>query len=357
MTAPDSAGGLELEDIHEGADAALEELRGKRVPAWYGSDENVAVAAEYGAARSGAAIVDLSDRGLLRATGPQRQKFLHSLLSNDVDLPPGCGSRNALMDVKGHIQALIRCSVTAQAVVMELPGQQIEATEKILLHYKVAAPVRFARGDEVVLGLLGPDAEQTLVRTGGSAPGAAPESHMEGTIADLPLRIIRAGDLPALGLMLHVPAATAAAVWDALVAAGAAPLGRRALDVLRIEDGCPWYGPDVSDAQILHETGMLAAYHSSAKGCYLGQEVVARLEGRGGHVNKQLRALQLTAPASPGATIEVDEREVGRITTYGTSPEHGPIAMGYIHRDHYDPGTVVTVDGRRATVASLPFGT
>src|SRR5262249_22712267 len=127
------------------------------------------------------------------------------------------------------------------------------------------------------------------------------------------------------------------------------------LEVLRIEAGLPWYGPDVSEENLLHETGQLQAYHSFSKGCYLGQEVVARLDGRGGNVNKKLCGLRLTQPAAAAAPITADGESIGHVTTAGVSPRLGPIAPGYLHRSHFEPGTAVTVDGAPATVVALPF--
>ena len=120
------------------------------------------------------------------------------------------------------------------------------------------------------------------------------------------------GDLPAGGLSLHVAPDAKDRVIGALGAAGAAALSPAVLDLLRIEDGTPWMPPDVGEENLLHETGLLREYHSSTKGCYLGQEVVARLEGRGGNVSRQIRGLRLDAPARAGAAVSHEGREVGR---------------------------------------------
>jgi folate-binding protein YgfZ len=164
-----------------------------------------------------------------------------------------------------------------------------------------------------------------------------------------------ASDLPAAGVVLHVPAAAEAEIRTALEAAGAVPVGRETLDVLRIEDGVPWFGPDVTEANLLHETGLVAQYHSPTKGCYVGQEVIARLEARGGNVNKGLRGLRLRAPATPGDAIRAGGADVGRVTTAGVSPRLGPIALGYVHRSRFEPGTEVEVGGAVATVTALPM--
>ena len=130
------------------------------------------------------------------------------------------------------------------------------------------------------------------------------------------------------------------------------PVGLDALDVRRIETVRPWWGDDVTEENLLHETGLLEECASFSKGCYVGQEIVARLDARGGNVNKALRGLRLEAPATPGAPVRVGGKSVGRVTTAGVSPRLGPIALAYLHRDHFAPGTTVEVDGRPATVVT-----
>jgi folate-binding protein YgfZ len=127
------------------------------------------------------------------------------------------------------------------------------------------------------------------------------------------------------------------------------------LDVLRIEDGRPWFGPDIGEENLLHETGLVREYHSPTKGCYVGQETIARLDARGGNVNKRIRGLRLSATAEAGSKVWSEGKEVGRITTAGLSPRLGPVAMGYVHRSRFDPGTHVDVDGAPAAVVRLPF--
>ncbi len=346
---------LALHDLHALGGAAFESTTGLLLPAFYGRE--TAVAAEYAAARETAAITDLSDRALLAVTGPIRQKFLHNILSADVqNRSAGQGCLAALMDVKGHLVSFLRVLVTADRVWLEMPSDRLAVVEAALLHYRVAAPVRFERAADVVLGLLGPQAEAVLQRAGlSTALPSAAEDHVEASLAGVAVRVIRASDLPADGLALHVSAADAPTVWEALLAGGAVPLGRRALDILRVEDGRPWYGPDVDEHNLLHETGVLDLYRSPAKGCYIGQEVLARLDGRGGHVNKALRGLRLGAPARAGDAIEREGREVGRITTAALSPRLGPIAMAYLHRSAAEPGMRVDVAGSPALVDRLPL--
>jgi len=343
-----------LHEAHAAAGAAFLEAAGRLLPSWYGTE--AAVPAEYAAARDGAALVDLADRGLLEASGPERQKFLQGMLSNDVlDRKPGEGCLAALMTAKGHLQALVRALVTKDAVLLETPDDRLDAVERMLLHYRVAAPVRFRRRPTSVLGLLGPRAREVLGAAGCEIGEAAAEAHREASLAGQAVRVARASDLPRAGFAIHVDPEGAAAVWSALLAAGARPLGRAALDALRVEDGCAWYGPDATAENLLHETGLVRLYHSPTKGCYIGQEVIARLDARGGHVNKQLRGLRLSAAAPSASPVTAEGKDVGRVTTSALSPRLGPIAMAYVHRSHFEPGSIVEVAGRPATVAALPL--
>jgi folate-binding protein YgfZ len=310
---------------------------------------------DYAAAREGAAVTSLPERAVLAATGPQRQKFLHSMLSNSIEgLQPGQGCLAALMDVKGHLLALMRVLVTKDAVLLELPQERLARVHETLLFYKVAAPVRFEARPVAILALLGPRTKAIFEALSVQPPGAA-QAHVEANVAGHPVRVVRASDLPADGHVVHVLPEHAVAVREALLAGGATPLSRDTLDVLRVEDGRPWYGPDITEDNLLHETGLLGEYHSSTKGCYVGQEVVARLEGRGGNVNKLLRGLRLGGPAGAGAAVLRDGREVGRVTTSGVSPRSGPIALAFVQRSAFEPGTQLEVAGRPASVVELPF--
>ena len=181
--------------------------------------------------------MSLADRGVLAAAGPDRQKFLQAMLSNEVAaLTAGQGNAAALMDVKGHVQALLRVLVLKDAVHLEMASDRIAAVEATLNHYKVAAPVRFAAKPLAVLALVGPRAEAVLAAAGAEAPpddrGGASSRRASRAVR---FASIRAGDLPRPGFVLHVAEADASAVRDALVAAGAA-----ALEPGRPSTPCAW---------------------------------------------------------------------------------------------------------------------
>jgi folate-binding protein YgfZ len=345
---------LLLHGAHETAGALFDESCGYILPGVYGDSHGAE--AEYAAARDAVAVIDLTDRGVLRLSGVARQKLLHSILSHDVaSLAPGQGRRAALLEPKGHVLALLRVLAGTDSIDLEIPLSRLDLVARALDHYRVAAPVRIARTDLGVLGVLGPKAALALAHLGPDAAALEPEAHAEGQLEGAAVRVVRAGDLPAGGFVLHAGASSLPALWASLTGAGARPVGRRALDALRVEEGRAWFGPDVSDANLLHETALLDELHSPTKGCYVGQEIVARLEGRGGKVARALRGLLLGAPVDAGAELFVGEKAVGRVTTAAVSPRLGPIAFAYVHRDHLAPGTEVRIGDVTARVQPLPL--
>jgi folate-binding protein YgfZ len=313
---------------------------------------DVALEREYGAGRERAALVTLA-RGTLEVTGPKRQDFLHAMLSNEVkDLAPGDGRRAASMTVKGSLLALLRVLVDKSVVVLETEQDRLEPLLRTLEFHKVGAPVRFAVARTGVLALFGPQARDVLGRAGAEAVPEGDEAHASVSLGGTAVRLVRAGDLPGAGFVVHAPLDAADSVASALRAAGAEPIGRAATDALRVESFVPWYGSDVTEGNLLHETGLLSVLHSSTKGCYVGQEVIARLEGRGGNVNKALRGLRLSAPAAAGTALTAEGKDVGWLTTAAVSPRLGPIALGYVHRTHFASGSAVDAAGARATVVA-----
>ena len=136
---------------------------------------------------------------------------------------------------------------------------------------------------------------------------------------------------------------------------GAAPVGEAAAEIVRVERGRPRYGIDLDDTVIPQEAGLNERAVSFTKGCYVGQETVARLYYRG-KPNRHLRGLRLSAPAEPGAELRLGERVVGQLTSAVLSPAHGPIGLALVRREA-EPGATVSVGehGAEAEVVELPF--
>ncbi len=306
--------------------------------------------------REGAAWIRADHLGLIRVAGPNRAKFLHNLLSNDIaNLAPGQSRLAALMNLKGQQVAWMRVLCESDALICELPVATRDTVVETFIHYKVGAPVRFEKIEAVIFGVFGGRAPQVLTDCGFTSLPAAVDTFSTSPFQGGGVRVSRGRDLPAAGFTLHADAHQASAIEQALQARLGDAMAPKTLDTLRVEEGLPWHGIDVREENLLHETGQLDVYHSASKGCYLGQEVVARLEGRGGNVNKKLLGLRCASPVHAGADILADEKVIGRVTSAGTSPSFGPVAMGYVHRAHAEPGTKVIVSGVECEVAALPF--
>ena len=306
--------------------------------------------------RENAGWCRLGRLALIRVVGPNRVKFLHNLLSNDIaGLATGQSRLAALMSLKGQQVAWMRVSAEGDALVCELPIAVREIVVETFLHYKVGAPVRFEKLEAAAFGVFGARAAEKLNACGFTAVPADPDTFLTCPFRGGSVRIHRAPDLPAGGFSIHVEPAQLEGVTQALQSHIGVALTVETLDTLRVEEGLPWHGIDVTEENLLHETGQLNVYHSPSKGCYLGQEVVARLEGRGGNVNKKFLGLRCASAVAAGAEILAEDKVIGRVTTVGTSPTFGPIAMGYLHRSHAEPGTPVKVAGVPCTISNLPF--
>jgi folate-binding protein YgfZ len=240
-------------------------------------------------------------------------------------------------------------------LICELPLEVRDTVVDTFIHYKVGAPVRFEKTDAEVFGLFGNKASQALISLGLTTIPAGLETFTTDSFAGSALRVSRGRDLPAEGFTVHVPQAAALGLEEKLHSLLGEPMPASVLETLRVEEGLPWHGIDVKEENLLHETGQLGVYHSPSKGCYLGQEVVARLEGRGANVNKRLVGMKCSRAVASGADVLAEGKVVGRVTSAGVSPEFGPIAMGYLHRSHADAGATVDIGGARAEVIALPF--
>jgi folate-binding protein YgfZ len=179
-------------------------------------------------------------------------------------------------------------------------------------------------------------------------------------IAGADALIVRTDEAGVDGYDVIVDRAALDAVRHALVAAGAAPASPEDLETVRVECGRPLFGADLDSDTIPLEAGLDARAISRSKGCYVGQEVIVRVQDRGhGRVARRLVGLTLDGDAAVpprGATIRAADREAGRVTSAVWSPSLArPVALGYLHRDFVEPGTHVSIDGADAVVTALPL--
>jgi folate-binding protein YgfZ len=349
---------LTLQDLHRSEGARLRDISGWLQPGDYGD-----VAAEHRAVMTGAGVIDRSMLGKATVTGRDRAAFLQGMLSNDVKaLQPGQGCPAAFLDAHGKVVSLLVVYALEASILLELPTGStqkfLEAIDKFLISEKAY----FEASDEAyaILAVQGPEAMEVLSGAAGISLELAPYAHTEVSIAGAPVRVASRTEAVTPGFHCWTAPDHAAAVWKALRDAGAVPVGADAAEILRVEAGIPVYGPDVDDTVILPET-RLDALVSYTKGCYIGQETVARVKYRG-HINRGVSGLVVSGDEVPshGDLVLADDKEVGRITSAVRSIALGkPIGLGYIRREHFEPGSPVSVKvGDKligAQVAALPF--
>ncbi|ATB28543.1 YgfZ/GcvT domain-containing protein [Melittangium boletus] len=351
---------LSLHFLHEQAGARFQDVQGREVVSDYGNE-----AAEYRAARETVALHDATYREALRITGEDRTSFLHGMVTQDVKgLAAGASTYAALITVKGAMVGDARILRRDTDLLLDVePGLGVkvrEFLEKFLISED--AELHDATEELGVLRLLGPRTPELLTAALGTPSEPLPQDATRPVhLAGQDVLLVGNTRLQAQGVDVLVPRQGLEAVWKAFVTAGGplelAPVGWRALEVVRVEAGVPRYGQDMVDTTIPLEANLTHAI-SYNKGCYIGQEVIARATFRG-HMNRKLAGLRLGADgAAPGTELKKDGKKVGWLTTVTRSPgANESRALGYVHRDHLEPGTVLTVgEGPgEATVTALPF--
>lgn len=350
-------------DADSRAGARFAEDAGWRMPAQFGDPS-----AEYQHALSAAAVFDVSNRGKVFVSGREAAQFLHNLCTNEVvRMAPGAGCEAFLTDGRAKVVSFARIyrlpstdedrfwldvdPGTAAAVAAHLDRHHISEQVEI-----IDRTSEFGR-----LHLAGPRAGDVVAKLlGGTDPPFVEHAHFIGTLGSIDgCEIRRSDSLGMPGYDLICPVAAAERVWEEVVAAGAAPAGWKAYDILRVEAGTPVYGKDIDDTNLPQEIGRTDRAISFTKGCYIGQETVARIRTYG-HVNRSLVGLRVKGdqPVPAGTKLYRDGQEIGRVTSSVLSPRLGPIALAYVKRGLETPGSVVemqTAGGESAEVAGLPF--
>ncbi|NOK39219.1 aminomethyl transferase family protein [Corallococcus exercitus] len=349
---------LTLHFVHERVGARFIPVGGREVVAGYGD-----VGAEYGAARDAVALHDASYREILRITGEDRASFLHGMVTQEVkNLPVGSAAYAAFITVKGAMVGDARILKREDDLLLDLePGLGAKVRE-FLDKYLISEDAELHDGTPEWgwLKLLGPRTAGVLAAVlGGPLELPAPLSSRKAAIAGQDVWLLGTA-LPGglSGVDVLVPRAGLEAVWAALVGAGGVtPVGFDALELVRVEAGVPRYGQDMVDTTIPLEANLTNAI-SYNKGCYIGQEVIARATFRG-HMNRKLAGLLLgEQDVAPGTELRRGEKKVGWVTSVVTSPAKGQrVALGYVHRDSLEPGTELTLGegAGTVTVAALPF--
>ena len=307
--------------------------------------------AQYRQLREEAGLLERRERGLIAVTGADGAEYLQGQLTSDVEaLAPGEGQYSALLDRKGHLQADMRVlRPAAEEILIDTEAAALPAALKHLTMYSIGRDVSVAEvsAERAILSLIGPRSAEV------AAAPPLPEDACEA---------VGVGGTECLavgtreGIDLICAAADAERLAAALREAGAVEVSPEAVELLRIEAGVPRFGAEMGAETMPAEAGIVERAVSFTKGCYIGQETVARLHYKG-KPNRHLRGLRLSAAAEPGAALRLGEKEVGQLGGAAVSPALGPIGLAILRREA-EPGAELSVgeDGVKAVVVDLPFG-
>jgi tRNA-modifying protein YgfZ len=339
------------------------ELTGRRL----GLDAETAH--DYEAFHDGAALIDLSDRGRMRFSGAGARNALNGVLTCDIaPLAAGEGTYGVALTSKGKVVADAAVFASADSFLVECSASAWPGWQQLVSKY--INPRLAARKDESAtmgaIGVFGPEAARIVAAITGSDKAALEAltmySHVDVIFTAGSVSIGRIPDMGVEGFRMMTARAAVDALRSAAIAEGARAIGVRAAECARIEAGRPVWGIDMDESTLPQEANLEAiGAISYTKGCYTGQEVVARLHFRG-HVNRRLMGLRIEGTAMPGRGTELtnsEGAECGDVRSSILSPRFGVIALAMVRRE-VDAGSqvIVQIDGAeaRAEVTPLPFG-
>jgi len=353
---------LALHKTHAAAGARFFRDGDFELPAHYGDPLR-----EYRAIRRGLALADLSYQGLWRVTGDDHTTFLKGLISNDLPKAEShLGTRACLLTAKGKILSDFFLYPLFEGLLMELEYGNAEKTKADFMRFRLRSKVEMKSPGWGRVLVSGPNAQQFLEEYLGEKLAVLGEKSVyEKEINGERIICIKRSMTGETDFHLYIANEGLESLWESLMSHGAEweiqPVGQDALEICRVEAGKPRYGIDMNEETIPVEAGIQGEVISYTKGCFPGQEVIARLKTYG-HVNRQLSGLILdgeTLP-KPGAAVFQGEKTVGWLCSVVRSPFVGKIiAMGYLRREVLSPGTALTVpvDSKQqdAETTALPF--
>jgi glycine cleavage system T protein len=356
---------LALHEVHALLGALFTQVLEWEVPANYGNAQD-----EHLTVRKSVGISDLSFRGLIRITGVDRAKFLQGLVTNDVmKLTEGQGLYAAILNPKGRMLADLKIYAIREALLIDLDREITDKTVQILNRYKLMSKAKLEdlTDSMVHLAIHGPLAKQVLGKVLGSTlPEPQEFSSIQIQWQGHEISLIRSLYTGEEGFDLMLPTQGGTQLWKELfdtgLNSGIKPVGLEALESLRVEAGVPRYGIDMDENTFPPEAGLEDKAISYTKGCYVGQETIARIRTYG-QVHRKLMGLILKGGlARHQDKVFKDDQEVGFVTSAIVSPTLGqPIALSYLRHKIVQPGHEVTVmsnqDGSKilAQVVGLPF--
>jgi folate-binding protein YgfZ len=305
---------------------------------------------EYAAATEGCGLFDRSERGKLALTGPAAKDFLQGQVTNDVEsLEPGDGCYAAFLMPKGKMLGDLRVLDAGHELLLDTERVALQPLFNMIRRTMIGYDVQLHKRtlERGLISLIGPESGHVA---GATNLPRHEHAHVELELHGIPVRAIRTD----AGIDLLCDSERTGDLRETLHRAGAQELSEATAECVRIERGRPRYGVELDDGVIPQEAGLNERAVSFEKGCYVGQETVARLHYRG-RPNRQLRGLRLSAPVEPGAVLRLGERELGQVASATVSPRLGPLALALVRREAELGSTVALGDEVTAQVVELPF--
>jgi len=315
------------------------------------TEVDVEIDGQYRAMKEGAGVLDRSSRGIMIVRGPDAAEFLQGQLTNDIEaLEPGAGCYTALLDRKGHMQADMRVLRLSNGDLwLDTEPEALPTVERHLRMYSIGREVEVedGSGEWTLLSVIGPAASEMS----GAGPLSGEHSQREYSRDGVEIHAVATD----LGVDLIARAGQAAELKSLLAATEAVDVTEAATEILRVESGRPRFGREMTTATIPQEAAIDDRAVSFTKGCYIGQETVARLHYKG-KPNRHLRGLRLEGEVSNGDEIHLGDRAVGQVGTAVLSPAHGRIALAVVRREA-EAGAHVEIGDAAvgAEVAEPPF--
>lgn len=341
-----------LRDLQQATGATFNEAE---VPHTFGQDDAALAAAE-----TGAVLLDRSHWGLLQISGEDRLRFLHNQTTNTFEQrQPGEGCDTVFVTSTARTMDLANVYVTADSLlILTSPGQDQRLFDWMDRYIFPADRVSLTNltPTTAIFSLIGPESTELLRRAG--LPESAVNSqapygqHHVVQIADMAVRVAVGSGLGLPGWTIIVPLEAASQVWQTLVQAGAIPAGETLWQRLRIQQGRPLPGAELTEDYNPLEAGLWQSI-SFDKGCYIGQETIARLNTYQG-VKQQLWGIRLGAMVAAGTPIKLGEEKIGTLTSVVDTAD-GPLGLGYIRTKAGGAGLGVAVGEATGTVIDIPF--
>jgi tRNA-modifying protein YgfZ len=341
-----------LRDAQVDGGAELAEIEGITLPVSFGNDVEVLEDWE-----NRVLLVDRTHWGKILVKDSDRLPFLHNQSSNDLKiLKPGQGCDTVFLTSTARTIDLTTAYVLEDAVLLlTSPNrcQQLFTNLDKYIFFADRVQLTNASDDYAIFNLIGAASFQILEKLGINFPLDQPYgTHQEFTMGDITLRVAIGSSLATPGYTLIVPLAQAAQLWQQLVNLGIAPIGTNLWETLRILQGRPAADAELTEDYNPLEAGLLQTI-SFNKGCYIGQETIARLETYKG-VKQNLWGISLAAPATPGEALMLDGEKVGKLTSY-TKTTQGCYGLAYLRTKAGGVGLQVQVGNTTGEIVDVPF--